>query len=229
MLLAGLVLVVIAALAAGWWFLLRDDAPEAASLRERSSEAPSSTAAPTSSIDGEWVVQPDDGTNVFVGYRIDEQFAGESLTKTATGRTAGVGGAMSIVGGELRETTITADMAGLSSDADRRDRFLATNALETATFPEATFTLTDPVELPPDPEDGEIVSVTAIGDLTLRDRTVRVQMALDARWNGSSIDVTGSAPVVLADFGIEPPDVGGFVSVAPEGTLELQVTFVPAA
>ena len=51
---------------------------------------------------------------------------------------------------------------------------------------------------------------------------------LSVRWSGEFIDVAGQLPIVLADYQIDPPNVGGFVSVAEDGILELQLSFVPA-
>ena len=53
-----------------------------------------------------------------------------------------------------------------------------------------------------------------------------VTFNLMARWNGETIDVAGSTPIVLADYGMTAPSVGNFVSVDDHGTVELQLTFV---
>ena len=42
------------------------------------------------------------------------------------------------------------------------------------------------------------------------------------------LNVVGTIPVNFADYDIEAPSVGGFVSVEDEGEIELQLTFVPA-
>ena len=88
------VVVVLAAVAfAGWWFLLRDDAPPEAALPVRTT--PSTAAgASRSAADGTWMVQP--GTDVFAGYRIKEQFAGDTIEKTAVGRSPAVTGTITV-------------------------------------------------------------------------------------------------------------------------------------
>ena len=58
--------------------------------------------------------------------------------------------------------------------------------------------------------------------------TRSVHVALEARWNGSTIAVAGSAPVVLGDYAMAPIKIPGFVETDDRGTLELQLLFVPA-
>ena len=91
--LAALV-VVLAAGGALWWFFLRDDAPEEATL-EQSDCAISGGPA---TADGSWEVRPGTVEEGFVGYRIEELFGGETIKKTAVGRTPDVTGSMTVDG-----------------------------------------------------------------------------------------------------------------------------------
>ena len=67
--------------------------------------------------DGTWTVVT--GDNVFVGYRIQELFGGDSIKKTATGRTPAVSGTMTVQGNQITNVEITADMQKLKSDESR--------------------------------------------------------------------------------------------------------------
>jgi polyisoprenoid-binding protein YceI len=219
------VVVLLAGGAAFWWFVLRDDAPERASLPVRTETSePSSTnaAGQTDSPDGNWVLVTAD--DVFVGYRIQELFGGETIKKTAVGRTPAVSGTMVIADGVVTSAEISADMTLLESDASRRDSFIRDGALETATFTTASFTLTDPVSLPADVPLDEPIEVVVSGELTLHGVTRRVELTLQASWNGSSISVAGGAPVVLADYDIEPPNIP-FVAVDDNGEFEMALVF----
>ena len=100
--------------------------------------------------------------------------------------------------------------------------------LETGRFPETTFTLTAPITLPSTPVKGTSYRVTATGDLALHGVTRSVQVALEAKWNGSTIAVAGSAPIVLGDYGMASIKIPGFIETDDRGTLELQLLFVPA-
>ncbi len=213
---------VVAALvvAAGWWVFLRDDAPPAAALVEREVEE-----APASALDGRWGVAP--GPDVFAGYRIDEESA--VLHNTAVARTPDVTGHLRIAGTEISAVSVTVDMTTLVSQDDQlpvanRDRAMRTAGLESDTFPTATFTLTEAIELGTLPDPGQAVRFDAVGELTLHGVTRPVTVPFEARWNGRLIDVTASLDVLLADYGIEQPAIQ-VVTVADEGTVELQLTF----
>ena len=72
------------------------------------------------------------------------------------------------------------------------------------------------------------VTVQATGDLTLHGQTRRVQVPLSARLSGGVIAVTGSLPIVFADYGIQKPSSFIVLSIADQGTMELQLMFTKA-
>jgi polyisoprenoid-binding protein YceI len=218
---AALVAVVVLAGAALWWFVLRDDAPPRAALPDR--DIVDADGRP---LTGTWVVEA--GDDVFVGYRIEERFGLDTLDREAAGRTPAVEGSFVIDGAQITEGSVAADVTQLESGQLRRDRYIERNALETRDFPKATFVLTEPSALGDAVEPGATQQLELVGDLTLHGVTNEVVVAVEARWNGDTIDVAGSAPIVLADYGIEAPDIVGTVRVAPRGELELQLTFVRA-
>ncbi|MCJ7709412.1 MAG: YceI family protein, partial [Chloroflexi bacterium] len=113
------------------------------------------------------------------------------------------------------------------SDSGNRDRQLSRQALETATYPEAGFTLTEPIELGTEPAEGQVVEVTATGDLTLHGVTKSVQIALQARREGDMIAVAGSLPIAFADFGIQKPQAMVVLSVEDRATVELLIHLRP--
>jgi polyisoprenoid-binding protein YceI len=210
----------IAAIAVGFYFLiLRDDAPPPAALATRS-DPPAATGG---DVSGAWTVKP--GDQVFVGYRMQEQFGGDTVEHTAVGRTPAVSGTMQIDGDKVISASFKADLSQLSSDQARRDRYIKTSGLETDRFPTATFVLSDPISLKT-PSPGTVVNTNANGDLTIHGVTKRVTIPLMARWNGDTIDISGGTGIVLADYGMVPPAVGGFVKTADHGAFELQLSFV---
>lgn len=214
--------VLLGAGAAVWWFVLRDDAPPPASLGDCVSAAGGPEAP-----DGEWVVtagDPDDPS--FVGYRMDETFAGETITKEAAGRTPEVEGRIEIDGDRVTSARVVAQLDALRSDRTARDSALRTRGLETDRFPEATFTLTEAIGLGADPARGEAVATTAVGTLDLHGVSRPVEIALEACWTGPSIRLSGATDLVLADHGIEPIS-SAIVEIAEEGVLELELTLEP--
>ena len=40
-----------------------------------------------------------------------------------------------------------------------------------------------------------------------------------------TVQVVGELPIRFVDYGITPPNIGGFVTVAGDGTMELQLFF----
>lgn len=242
-------IVAVAAIAGGAYgfayLFLREEAPPAVGLgtaspsaaasvpSEPGSAAPSESTAPAGSaatggaLDGSWTVDPSVGSfsdfsSAFVGYRVEEELANVGAA-TAVGRTPDVTGSMTISGAAITAAEFTADLTTLESDDDRRDGQLQRQGIETGSFPTATFTLTAPIDLGSVPAEGQVVSVTATGDLTLHGVTKSVEIALEARLSGGVITVTGSTTIVFADHDIEPPSSFVVLSIADQGILEVQL------
>lgn len=223
--------------AAGWWFFLRDDSPAAFDIdtaAEGAGDDRSGTEVDGSgfdgSVDGTWTIDPDAGADAggtSAGFRVDEELASIGAT-TAVGRTEGVEGTLTIEGTTVTEVDVTVDMTSLQTDDSRRDGRMR-SALETDEFPTATFSLTQPIELDTIPEDGETISVTATGDMTIKGVTNQVDIALDARLVDGTLVVVGSSPVVFEDYEVEKPTAAIVVSLADEGTIEFQLFFAKSA
>ena len=86
---------------------------------------------------------------------------------TAFGRTPVVSGTLTIDGTMATTVDIEADLTALESDSGFRDGALGNQALETDTFPTATFRLTEPIDFGAVPEEGVVLEATAVGDLNL--------------------------------------------------------------
>lgn len=209
----------------GWWLLLRSDAPPRAALPDRPTDVrlPGGEPAGTTSgtPDGEWTVQR--GPEVFVGYRVTEQWAAEKFDKQAVGRTGSVTGEMNIRDGRVSAVRLEVDMASLDSGQSARDALLRTKGLETDRYRTARFELVEPVELPA-VRSGEAIELDVPGNLTLHGRTSEVLVRLEARWTGGTIDIAGHADVFMPDFDIAAPSTP-FISVRETGEIEVQLTF----
>jgi polyisoprenoid-binding protein YceI len=191
--------------------------------------AGASAATGASSLDGTWTVDTSIGsfsdfTSSFVGYRVAEQLANVGAT-TAVGRTPKVSGTLTVSGTSITAVSITADLTALQSDRSMRDGQLHTQALQTDTYPTATFVLADPITLGHLPAEGETISVTAVGDLTLHGVTKRVSIPLQAKLASGVVTVVGSLPIAFADYSIAAPQSMMVLSVADNGTMELQLHF----
>ncbi|HYN33372.1 MAG TPA: YceI family protein [Ilumatobacteraceae bacterium] len=229
-----------------WFFLVRDDAPDAATtdaaiaaLGDDTGSIPPGSA-PTDGVgpapvDGVWTVDNGVGTSdypfddrSYVGYRVTEELASIG-TNTVVGRTPGVSGRLEIAGTKILAVDLLADFTRLESDSSGRDSTLRTQALETDTFPDATFELTGPIDLGTVPSIGETITVDAVGELTLHGVTNTITVPLEATLVGDTIAVVGRATVAFADYDIDTPTAAIVVSVDDVGELELQLFFTRAA
>lgn len=251
----GLGALVVALLAGGAmgfsYFFLRPAAPAAVGLStasptptvdsattEPSDDAGASASAATGSattgqgLDGTWNVDPSIGsfsefTGTFVGYRVDEELANVGAA-TAVGRTPDVTGSLTLAGTTITAVDITAELSTLQSDETRRDGQLRRQALETDTYPTATFSLTQPIDLASVPGDGQVVQATATGDLTIHGVTKSVEIPLEARLSGDVVTVTGSIDILFADYSISRPTSFAVLSIADHGTMEFQLQLTKA-
>lgn len=165
-----------------------------------------------------------DFSNSFVGYRVNETLAGNKAN-TAVGRTPAVTGTLMLDGQKITSVQITADLTQLRSDDDRRDGRLREQGIETSLFPNATFTLTQPIDLGAIPADGSTFDAAATGDLTLHGVTKSVTIPLHAVVAGDVVTVTGSIEIQFADFSIQQPSSFFVLSIEDHGTMELQLHF----
>lgn len=184
------------------------------------SSAPSSS--PSSALAGTWTV----GQGSLAGYRVREQFVGQSSPHEAVARTSGVSGGLTIrqSSSALQATDInfTAQLGGLQSvdqvagyNVSQRDRFVS-RSLDVQQFPDASFKA-GAVALPATAGDGQDVTLSVPGQLTIHGVSKDATATVKARASGSRLDLAGSAPATMTDFGISPPQ-------APFTTSESKVT-----
>jgi len=222
LLFGALALVVLVAAGFVAWYVFGDRAPSKPKL---SVTAPTSVSGPRTP-DGSWKVKA--GPDFYVGYRIKELFGDAVLKRDAVGRTSAVSGSLTIANGRVTSAVVTADVSKLDSGRAARDSYARDHALESSRFPTARFMLTAPIALPAPLVKGQRVDTRATGTLLLHGVTHAVTVTLETRWNGSTIDAVGGAPIVLADYNIDPPDTP-IAKVDDHGSLELDLEFVPAA
>jgi polyisoprenoid-binding protein YceI len=202
---------------------IKDDAPPPLKLESVDTKATSSstTAATSASIDGTWKVT----SGSQVGYRAKEVLFGQSAE--AAGRTTEVTGTMTITGTKVDDASFTADLTGLKSDSGNRDDQVQGRILNTSEFPNATFELTEPIDLGTVPADLQEITVDASGDLTIHGTTKPITITITARRNGEVIETNGSIPITWSDYGIDSPS-GGPATVESSGSMEFLITFQPA-
>ncbi len=216
----ALVIVVLAGGGFLAWYVLGDHAPAKPKLGAAGPTTDKGPATP----DGPWHVVR--GPDVFVGYRIKELFGDALLKRDAVGRTDAVTGRLTITKDRVTSTVVNADVTKLDSGRAARDSYIHDHALESDTFRTGRFTLTTPITLPSRITRGERVHTRASGSLLLHGVKHGVTITLDARWNGPTIEVVGSAPIVLADFHIDAPHTV-IADVDDHGSFEFDLVFAP--
>jgi len=171
-----------------------------------------------STPDGKWTVTSDS----VIGYRVNEVLFGQS--NEAVGRTNAITGSITVDGTTITAATFTVDMTTVTSDQSRRDGQFNGRIMDTTTYPTATFTLTAPIELGANPDDGSSHTARVRGKLTLHGVTRTVTFEVTGRYVDSTVQVLGTVPVTFADWGIPNPSFGP-VTTEDHGLLEFSLNF----
>ncbi len=224
-LLAAIIAVVVLVVGGTFVYInfIKEEAPERLSLTKvdpaddkDSTSDDSAGTAEDASVEGAWTVT--EGSTA--GYRVQEVLLGQSTT--AAGRTKKVTGSLVISGTTLTETEIVVDIATITSDESRRDSKFRGDIMESDTYPNATFTLTEPVELGAIPAPGEQITATATGTLQLKAAEKTVTFEVQAQLIDGKIEVTGAIPVKFSDYGIDNPS-NPVVTTEDNGEVEFLV------
>jgi len=202
--------------------------------------SPAASASATSSASGSataggatWTIT----TGSLAGYRVKEQFVGQSSSHEAVARTSDVAGQVSIAqsGGtyQMTSATVTVQLRSLASvdqvagyNVTNRDRIVQ-GSLNVGSFPAAVF-VAQPVTLPAGVETGQAVNVTVPGQLTIHGVTKDVTASLQLRVSGSTAQIAGMIATNMSDFGISPPSIG-FTTVQSAVTIEVSLNLAQGA
>ena len=175
--------------------------------------APAGDSA-AASVAGTW----DAAQGSVVGYRVKEVLFGQN--HVAVGRTTAITGRITISGTKVTAGTFTVRMATITSDEGRRDAQFRGRIMDTSSYPTGTLTLARPVALAPLPAPGAVRTYTVTAGLTLHGHTRTVTFPLSAERTSGKIEVSGSIPVLFADWDIPNPSFTGFVTTQDHGALE---------
>lgn len=216
--------VVVAVIAvAGFLWLRGGDEPAPLDVDDAASQP---TAEPADSIAGTWTVEQ--GEDTVAGLRIDEERAAGLGDHTAVGRTGAVSGELTVEGETLTGGEFTVDLRSIEFTDDpglpvaNRSEYLRTSALETDTFPTATFTVGEPVALP---ELGAATVVEVPGTFELRGVSRPMTIPVEVRAGSDQVVIGTETPVTvrLSDHEITPPEIPGVAKVVDEGQFEFVV------
>ena len=161
-------------------------------------------------------------TDSTLGYRVEEVLFG--VDTEGAGRTNEVSGTLVIDGSTATSAEFTVQMATITSDDNRRDGQFNGRIMSTDEFPTSTFVLTQPIDFGAVPADGESITASATGDLTLRGVTRSVTFDLEAKLEGGRIGVLGNIPISFSEYEIPDPS-NQAATVKDNGLLEFVLVF----
>lgn len=211
-----------------WYFVIRDDSVEKTTAECDPAPCEASTV---DSVDGTWAIDTDasEGTIVIT------ETIGSIADHDAEGKTGPVTGELTVADGQVTAADITVDLTGMEFvdqptgfDVGNRTNAMRTQGLETDAFPDATFSLTAPIDLGDDPTAGTTAAAT--GDLTIHGVTKSVTFDVTVEPDGDTFRITPVEfiPVVLADYEMEvsaPPFVA---DIADEGSFDFLLVIAQA-
>jgi polyisoprenoid-binding protein YceI len=174
-------------------------------------------AEPAEGFDGVWTPT----TASEFGYRVDEVLGGVNVT--AVGRSDEIEGSLAI-DGTTASVDATVQVENIVSDDERRNGQFRGRIMDVANFPTANFRTTEPIDFSSIPADGEQVTATAVGELTLKGVTLPVTLEVTAQASATGIGVLGNIPITFTDYGINNPSNPG-VSLEDEGVVEFVLVF----
>lgn len=225
--LAALAVIVVLA-GAGWWVFIREDDKLATSPPD----IPDNLGAQTQTAR---TATPNDGSLTFevvaqeseAAYFVTEELARVGLPSTAKGATKTLSGTFHLTadGWQLdmsQPSTFTVDLRTLKSNEDARDSRVQ-GALETSTFPTATFTASrvSGVDTSLSPEIEQEFEVT--GTLDLHGVQREVTWTVKARRLGNVMTLLATTTFLFADYNITPPNIAGVVTIGDDVTLQMQI------
>ena len=148
-------------------------------------------------VNGTWIA----GGGSLGGYRVREDFLGPG--NTMVGRTSAVTGSVVIAHDEVTSVSLRVDLATVTANGKTEPQFA--KILDTASLPDATFTLTKPIAAGSGLVMNKAFRVQATGLLSMHGTTHRVTFQATARYSGSLLEAAGSIPVLFSGWNIHTP------------------------
>jgi polyisoprenoid-binding protein YceI len=128
----------------------------------------------------------------------------------AIGTTHAVQGSFQIQTGAsplVAAMNVKVDLSTLQTDSPMRDNYVRRHALETDTYPDATFISVSTQDLPTRYSDGQTVHFQLTGNLTMHGKTNKEVFDVHGQVTGKQITGTATSTLFMTDFGIQPPNL----------------------
>ncbi len=144
-------------------------------------------------------------------YSVDENLIFQNKPHNdAIGTTHSVQGSFHIQTGAsplVDAMNVKVDLSTLQTDSQMRDNYVRQHALETDTYPDATFVSVSTQGLPTSYNDGQSVHFQLTGNLTMHGKTNKEVFDVQGKVVGQTITGTATSTIYMTDFGIQPPNL----------------------
>jgi polyisoprenoid-binding protein YceI len=155
-----------------------------------------------------------------LGYEVGETFISDNNRfATAVGVTSEINGEIRIDPTNPQNSgfgPITADISKFKSDSDRRDNKIRNDFLESAKYPLVTFTSTEIIGLPENPQPGESYTFQVVGDTTIRETTLPLTFDVNVTVTEAQVEGTATTTFLMSDFGFGPISLVGMLNTEDE-------------
>ncbi len=158
-------------------------------------------------------------------YKVDEVFLEDNRLESPVGTTRAVSGEIRVNPDKPEATRvgeIAVDISQLETDQPRRDNAIRRQWLESATYPIARFRNAKLSALPSRVEDGKPFTFKMTGDMTIREMTRKQTWDVTATLDGDTLRGKATTELKMTQYGVEPPNIAGFVRVEDDVTLTLE-------
>ncbi len=160
-------------------------------------------------------------------YEVGEVFLEDNRFAVAIGVTPQVSGAITLDSAALQSASlgvITADVSQFKSDSNRRDGAIRDRFLESSTFPMVTFAPAQIEGLPKAYNEGETLTLTLTGDVTIRETTRPETFTVTVKLEGGALSGQAVTTILMSNYGFGPISIGGILNTEDE--VKLTLSFV---
>ncbi len=123
----------------------------------------------------------------------------------------------------INAMTVTVDLSTLQTDSQMRDNYVRRNALQTDTYPNATFVSVSTQGMPTNYTDGQTIHFQITGNLTMHGKTNKAVFDVQGKLAGKTITGTASSTIYMTDYGIQPPNLANIA--ISQNKVQVTITF----
>jgi polyisoprenoid-binding protein YceI len=170
-----------------------------------------------------------DSQHSTAGYEAHFQAAGQPAPGIVDGATGFVSGGFILSSNPrptVRSLTIQVDLRTLNSGSPERDAHVRNDTFEVAQYPFTTFVVNQSPALAETYADGQRISFSLSGTLTLHGVSWPVTFAMTATLTGDTLTGSGAAHVKITDFGMKQPQITSAIPVTIADDIALSVDFL---